>query len=199
MDSLDQKLRAVVAQYESLQAELAVPGVASDPDALRRLGKEMARLEPVVRTFRGLEATRAELAGSEYAWMASERAGKGWDEGPAIGGKVPQIDAAAVWKIYEATEKAVQAGRLVRSLHAPALGGLAAGLARVSLAGELGLAIDLEAIPTGEGMNEAECLFSESAGRFIATIDPEKVREFETLVQRHTLCRVRRHTENPYC
>ncbi len=64
MDSLDQKLRAVVAQYESLQAELAVPGVASDPDALRRLGKEMARLEPVVRTFRGLEATRAELAGA---------------------------------------------------------------------------------------------------------------------------------------
>ena len=64
MDSLDQKLRAVVAQYESLQAELGVPGVASDPDALRRLGKEMARLEPVVRTFRGLEATRAELAGA---------------------------------------------------------------------------------------------------------------------------------------
>jgi peptide chain release factor 1 len=64
VDSLDQKLRAVVAQYESLQEELARPESMSDPDALRRLGKEMARLEPVVETFRGLETLRAELAGA---------------------------------------------------------------------------------------------------------------------------------------
>ena len=44
MDSLDQKLRAVVAQFEALQAELARPESMSDPDALRRLGKEMARI-----------------------------------------------------------------------------------------------------------------------------------------------------------
>ncbi len=64
MDTLDQKLRAVVAQYESLQAELALPATSSDPDALRRLGREVARLEPVVETFRGLEAIRGELAGA---------------------------------------------------------------------------------------------------------------------------------------
>ncbi len=44
MDTLDQKLRAVVAQYESLQAELALPATSSDPDALRRLGRELAAL-----------------------------------------------------------------------------------------------------------------------------------------------------------
>ncbi len=64
MDTLDQKLRAVVVQYESLQAELALPETSSDPDALRRLGRELSRLEPVVATFRSLEATRAELAGA---------------------------------------------------------------------------------------------------------------------------------------
>ncbi len=64
MDTLDQKLRAVVTQYESLQEELARPESMSDPDALRRLGKEMARLEPVVDTFRRLELIRAELAGA---------------------------------------------------------------------------------------------------------------------------------------
>ena len=86
MDSLDQKLRAVVAQYEALQAELALPESMADPDALRRLGKEMARLEPVVETFRRLEVIRAELAGAremrdaeadeELRAMAHEEAGR---------------------------------------------------------------------------------------------------------------------------
>jgi peptide chain release factor 1 len=86
VDSLDQKLRAVVAQYEALQAELAQPESMADPDALRRLGKEMARLEPVVETFRRLEAMRAELAGAremrdaepdeELRAMAHEEAGR---------------------------------------------------------------------------------------------------------------------------
>ena len=86
MDSLDQKLRAVVAQYEALQAELALPESMSDPDALRRLGKELARLEPVVETFRRLEEIRAELAGAremrdaeaddEMRAMAHEEAGR---------------------------------------------------------------------------------------------------------------------------
>jgi peptide chain release factor 1 len=86
VDSLDQKLRAVVAQYEALQAELALPASMSDPDALRRLGKEMARLEPVVDTFSRLEVIRAELAGAremrdaeaddEMRAMAHEEAGR---------------------------------------------------------------------------------------------------------------------------
>jgi peptide chain release factor 1 len=86
VDSLDQKLRAVVAQYEALQAELALPESMADPDALRRLGKEMARLEPVVETFRRLEVIRAELAGAremrdaeadeELRTMAHEEAGR---------------------------------------------------------------------------------------------------------------------------
>ncbi|MCE5228742.1 phosphoribosylformylglycinamidine synthase [bacterium] len=141
--------------------------------------------------------TRSELAGSEYAWMSSERAGKGWDEGPTIGGKIPEINAGAMWQVYEATEKAVKAG-LVRSLHAPALGGLAAGFARVSMGGEMGLSVELEAIPTGEGMNPTECLFSESAGRFIATVAPENAREFEKLFNGIPCGRVGVVGEQPY-
>jgi peptide chain release factor 1 len=47
-----------------LQAELSEPVTATDPAAIRRLGKEMARLEPVVAAFRRLEATRSELRGA---------------------------------------------------------------------------------------------------------------------------------------
>jgi peptide chain release factor 1 len=64
MIDLDAKLAGVAHQYDDLQAELARPETATDPDAIRRLGKELARLEPVVAAYRRLEVTRAELAGA---------------------------------------------------------------------------------------------------------------------------------------
>jgi peptide chain release factor 1 len=61
---LDARLADVARQYDDLQAELALPENSSDPDSIKRLGKEMARLEPVGAAFRRLEATRDELAGA---------------------------------------------------------------------------------------------------------------------------------------
>ena len=61
---LDARLREVVSQYDDVQAKLATPEVSRDPDQLRTLGREMARLEPVVQAFQALEATRQELAGA---------------------------------------------------------------------------------------------------------------------------------------
>ena len=55
MSDLDAKLAEVATQYDDLQAELAQPEVSSDPDELRRLGRELARLEPVVEAFRRLD------------------------------------------------------------------------------------------------------------------------------------------------
>ena len=61
---LDARLADVARQYDDLQSELARPETSSDLDAIRRLGRELARLEPVVAAYRKLEATRAELAGA---------------------------------------------------------------------------------------------------------------------------------------
>jgi len=61
---LDTKLDEVARQYDELQAELIKPETSTDPAAMRRLGREMARLEPVVEAHRKLAATRAELAGA---------------------------------------------------------------------------------------------------------------------------------------
>ena len=63
-DNLDAKLDEVVRQYEDLNAQLATPEVHSDPDALRRLGQEVARLEPVVQAYQELRRSRDELAGA---------------------------------------------------------------------------------------------------------------------------------------
>jgi peptide chain release factor 1 len=66
VSGLDEKLGEVARQYDELQSELARPETSKDPAAMRRLGKELARLEPVVEAFRALEATRAELTGARH-------------------------------------------------------------------------------------------------------------------------------------
>jgi peptide chain release factor 1 len=64
MSGLEATLGDVARQYDDLQAELARPETSSDPAAIRRLGQELARLQPVVDAFRRLGETRAELAGA---------------------------------------------------------------------------------------------------------------------------------------
>ena len=64
MTELDAKLAEIADQYDDLQASLATPEVTSDPNEIRRLGQELARLQPTVEAFRRLQATREELAGA---------------------------------------------------------------------------------------------------------------------------------------
>ena len=61
---LDAKLAGLARQYDDVAAQLGTPEVHADPDKLRTLGREMARLEPVVAAFRELGEVREELAGA---------------------------------------------------------------------------------------------------------------------------------------
>jgi peptide chain release factor 1 len=81
--SLDARLADVARQYDDLQNELALPENSSDHEAIKRLGQEMARLEPVVAAYRRLETTRAELAGAREL----RDAGDGDDELKAMAGE----------------------------------------------------------------------------------------------------------------
>jgi peptide chain release factor 1 len=64
MSDLEATLADVAAQYDDLQREISQPEVSSDPSEIRRLGQELARLEPTVEAYRRLLATRAELQGA---------------------------------------------------------------------------------------------------------------------------------------
>ena len=64
MSELDDKLDEVARQYDQVQAELARPETSTDLEAMRRLGRELARMEPVVEAYRRLQETRHELAGA---------------------------------------------------------------------------------------------------------------------------------------
>ncbi|HEV8516156.1 MAG TPA: peptide chain release factor 1 [Candidatus Limnocylindrales bacterium] len=59
--TIDARLAAIERESRELETQLARREVASDPDALRRLGRELARLQPIVAAFRELEATRTQL------------------------------------------------------------------------------------------------------------------------------------------
>src|SRR3989304_1969474 len=61
MRSLDEKLEAVEKRFEEVTAELAKPGVVSDPSAMRRLAKLRSELEPLVEAYRQLRITRSQL------------------------------------------------------------------------------------------------------------------------------------------
>jgi peptide chain release factor 1 len=63
---LDAKLEDIARQYDDVSAQLATPEVHADPAALRRLGRELARLEPVVHAYRELRDVRTQLEGARH-------------------------------------------------------------------------------------------------------------------------------------
>jgi peptide chain release factor 1 len=63
-DGLEAKLDEVAHQFDEVQADLARPEVTSNPAALKRLGRELRRLEPVASAYRRLTEIRSELAGA---------------------------------------------------------------------------------------------------------------------------------------
>jgi peptide chain release factor 1 len=59
---IDAKLVQIASQYDAIQAELSRPETAQDPAALKKLGKEIAQIEPVVESWRELLEARKQLA-----------------------------------------------------------------------------------------------------------------------------------------
>jgi phosphoribosylformylglycinamidine synthase subunit PurSL len=58
---------------------------------------------------------------------------------------------------------------------------LAVHLALVAMGGELGMHINLDKVPGSSFLSPTRLLYSESAGRFIVTVDPRKKDVFESL------------------
>jgi phosphoribosylformylglycinamidine (FGAM) synthase-like enzyme len=113
--------------------------------------------------------TRNELGGSEYYQLFNE-----------LGLNVPQVNVEGLLPSYLVLSKAISDG-LVSSAHAVSRGGLAAHLALVAIGGETGMEIKLKNIPSADNLSNTEILYSESAGRFVVTIDPARKKSFEKL------------------
>ncbi|MFO8164061.1 MAG: phosphoribosylformylglycinamidine synthase subunit PurS [Desulfatiglandales bacterium] len=114
--------------------------------------------------------TRDELGASEYYLMMD------W-----VGCNVPTVDSKKVLPLYQAINKAIQNG-LIASCHAIGRGGLGVHLALSAIGGNLGMDIDLGSVPVEKTLSNTGLLYSESAGRFIVTIDPTKKKAFEEIM-----------------
>ncbi len=113
-----------------------------------------------------LGKTNEELGGSEYSLMHG-----------FSGGIVPKVDATKNKMLYKALYNAIQK-RLIASSISVTRGGLVTSLAKISIAGKLGLSVSLKNLP-GECNNDDLAMYSESQGRIIVTVDPQKKRQFE--------------------
>ena len=89
------------------------------------------------------------------------------------------------------------AQRLTASAHGIYRGGLGIHLAMVAMGGMLGMQVELERVPTAGANRDPAILFSESAGRFIVTIDPKNRSEFESLFEPATCACVGTVTAEP--
>jgi phosphoribosylformylglycinamidine synthase len=132
-----------------------------------------------------LGETKNELGGGEYYQMMGE-----------VGLHVPEVGADEVWPLYLSLHKAIQFG-LLSSAHAVTRGGLGVHLALVAMGGELGMEIHLGDIYSGNSLTNSQILFSESAGRFVVTVDPEKKEAFEEIFAGIKLGHVGFVTESP--
>jgi phosphoribosylformylglycinamidine synthase len=125
-----------------------------------------------------LGATRRELAKSEY-----------YDQAGGKGGEIPRVRTGENAKLYRAVHRAILDG-CVASCHDCSDGGLGVALAETAFAGDLGMQADLRQAPQ-EGVDRDDLLlYSESAGRLVVTVPPDKAPAFEKLLAGTACARV---------
>jgi phosphoribosylformylglycinamidine synthase len=114
-----------------------------------------------------LGTTRDELGGSEY-----------YDHFGYTGRNVPVVHPTEFLPAYRALHRAISE-ELIASVHGVYKGGLGVHLALVAMGGNLGMKLSLGRVPA-EGIDRDDTLlFSESAGRFIISVDPSQKARFE--------------------
>jgi len=109
--------------------------------------------------------TKEELGGSEYFASLGRQ-----------GNKVPELDATKSSSLYNRLTEAINR-ELVASAYPVNYGGIGITIAKIAIAGEIGMSVK---IPSA--MRPDYYLFSESLGRFVVTVSPENRAAFEDTV-----------------
>lgn len=148
-------------------------------DARKSVSMDMKRHGDIVYL---LGETRAEMFGSEYFGV------KG-----VSGGVAPIVDTRTSRARFEKLSDAMARG-LVASCHDCSDGGLAAALAESAFAGGLGIDADVGDV---EVANDVAALFSESQGRFVATVRADNAPAFERAMADTTVHLLGTVTERP--
>jgi phosphoribosylformylglycinamidine synthase len=132
-----------------------------------------------------LGRTHNELGASEYYDMLGY-----------VGCNVPHVNAQECIGLYRVFAKAVRM-EIFASAHGIYRGGLGVHLALTAMAGGLGMEVELAAVPTRAPLRDDQLLYSESAGRFIVSIDPKHQAVFEKLFEGYPVAKIGHVTQTP--
>jgi len=115
--------------------------------------------------------THNELGGSHYYKLQGQ-----------LGANVPKLDLKLAPQIARKMAEAINAG-VVASCHDCSEGGLAVALAEMAFAGGLGIAADLQGLPTSKDCTRLDAqLFAESNSRYIVEVEPSKYEAFAKIM-----------------
>jgi len=151
----------------SILPTLLVTVIGKIDDIGRAMSTEFKKPGDIVYV---LGMTRDELGGSEYYKLFG-----------GVGNTPPEVRAEEHAPVYKALSEAISEGA-VSSVHDVSDGGLAVAFAECALGFGFGAELDLAAVPSGTEREDA-VLFSESAGRFIVSVSPEKAERFEKIME----------------
>ncbi len=122
--------------------------------------------------------TKNELGASEFLrYYGDKTIGQHY-----VGNNVPKVNADTAKIIYNSLSQAMDK-RLVRSSHTPTKGGIGIALAKTAFAGDYGLDIELDKLPSIVNTNYS-ALYSESNSRFIVTVNPANESVFRKMVRK---------------
>jgi phosphoribosylformylglycinamidine synthase len=169
-DSLNNEFRPSGAEQPiAIPPSLLISALGQIDDVRRAVTMDLK--EPGNRLYM-VGSTQCELGGSHYALVLS-----------LDGGEVPQVDARVARATFAALHRAIGAG-LVRACHDLSEGGLAVAAAEMAFAGQWGLQIDLDRVPSAVDAATPEALlFSESNTRFLCEVRPEHAAAFESILR----------------
>ncbi len=163
-DSLNNEYRDAQGNRVAIPPTLLISALALVPDVLQTISMDAKAAGNAVYL---VGSTSAELGGALVA-----------EVGGADNGRVPQVDLALAPRILSALHAAIAAG-MVRACHDLSEGGLGVAAAEMAFSGELGMTLDLRAVPSAAPLDDATILWSESPTRFLVEVAPEHTLAFE--------------------
>lgn len=163
-DSLNNEYTGADGRKHAIPGTLLISALGIVPDTAHAMSMD---LKAAGNRLYVLGLTADELGASAYYRLHG-----------LLGAHAPQPPAAGL-ALLRALHRAIAAG-LVQACHDCSEGGLAVAAAEMSLAGELGLTLDLRRIPrTPAAGRDATLAFSESLGRFLVEVRPQDAAAFE--------------------
>jgi phosphoribosylformylglycinamidine synthase len=174
-DSLNNEYVDAHGQKRTIPPTLLISSLGIVPDVRRAVTMDLKVPGNLVYVV-GL--TRREMGGSLYHRMYGA---------PGNGAPQPVPDARTT---FQALHSAIQ-NSLVRACHDLSEGGLAVAAAEMCIAGQVGLALDLAALPrAGDVEADAEALFSETGARFLVEVAQDDTAAFEQLMAGRPCARI---------